>query len=126
MVHVLRHTDVIHCNQEKRTIIDCGCRSRWPRGLRRGSAVARLLGLWILIPPGAWMSVCCECCVLSGRGVCVGLITRLEDSYRVSCVWVSSWSLDIEKALTHYRMLSYGEKKSLWVKRRVIVREGGT
>jgi hypothetical protein len=29
------------------------------------------------------MSVCCECCVLSGRGLCVGLITRPEDSYRM-------------------------------------------
>jgi hypothetical protein len=28
------------------------------------------------------MSVCCECCVLSGRGICVGLITRPEESYR--------------------------------------------
>jgi hypothetical protein len=28
----------------------------------------------------------CECCVLSGRGLCDGLITRLEESYRVWCV----------------------------------------
>ena len=28
-----------------------------PRGLRRSSAVARLLRLWVRIPPGAWMSV---------------------------------------------------------------------
>ena len=34
------------------------------RGLRRGSAAARLLRLWVRIPPGAWMSVCCECCVV--------------------------------------------------------------
>jgi hypothetical protein len=27
---------------------------------------------------GAWMSVSCECCVLSVRGLCVGLITRIE------------------------------------------------
>jgi hypothetical protein len=27
------------------------------------------------------MSVCCECCVLSGRGLCVGLITCPEESY---------------------------------------------
>jgi hypothetical protein len=27
-------------------------RSQWPRGLRRGSAAARLLGLWVRIPPG--------------------------------------------------------------------------
>jgi hypothetical protein len=26
---------------------------------------ARLLGLWFRIPPEAWMSVSCECCVLS-------------------------------------------------------------
>ena len=27
------------------------------------------------------MSVCCECCVLSGRCLCVGLITRPEEFY---------------------------------------------
>jgi len=27
--------------------------------------------------------VCCECCVLSGRGLCDGLITRPEESYRL-------------------------------------------
>jgi len=27
------------------------------------------------------MFVCCECCVLSGRGLCDGLITRPEESY---------------------------------------------
>ena len=36
------------------------CRSRWPRGLRRGSAAARFLGLRVRIPPGAWMFVCCQ------------------------------------------------------------------
>jgi hypothetical protein len=30
------------------------------RGLRRRSAAARLLGLWVRIPPGAWMFVHCE------------------------------------------------------------------
>ena len=29
------------------------------------------------------MSVCCECCVLSGRGLCDGPITRPEESYRL-------------------------------------------
>jgi len=28
-----------------------------------------------------WMSVCCECCLLSGRGLCDWLITRPEESY---------------------------------------------
>ena len=29
------------------------CRSQWPRGLRPRSAAARLLRLWVRIPPGA-------------------------------------------------------------------------
>jgi hypothetical protein len=66
-------------------IISTG-RSQWPCGLWRGSTVARLLGSRVRIPPGEWMSVCCECCVLSGRGLCDGLITHLEESYRVWCV----------------------------------------
>jgi hypothetical protein len=53
------------------------CRSQWPRSLRRWSAASRLLGLRVRIPPGG-MDVCCECCVLSGRGFSVGLTTRPE------------------------------------------------
>ena len=34
------------------------------------------------------MFVCCECCVLSGRGLCDELITRPEESYRLYCVVV--------------------------------------
>jgi hypothetical protein len=33
--------------------------------------------------PTAGIDVCCDCCVLSGRGLCDGLITRPEESYRV-------------------------------------------
>jgi hypothetical protein len=58
----------------------------WPRSLRRRSAAARLLRLWVRIPAGTWMSVCCECCVLSGRGICDELITRPEESYWRWCV----------------------------------------
>jgi hypothetical protein len=29
------------------------------------------------------MFFCCECCVLSGRGPCDGLITQPEESYRL-------------------------------------------
>ena len=64
------------------------CRSQWSRGLRRRSASARMLRLWVRILPGAWMSVCSECCVLSGRGLCDELITRPEESYRLWCVVV--------------------------------------
>ena len=48
-------------------IRDGKCRSQWPNGLRRGSAAARLPGLRVRIPLGAWMFVCCKCCVLSLR-----------------------------------------------------------
>ena len=58
-------------------------RSQWPRGLRRRFPAARLLRLWVRIPPGAWIFVCCECCVLSRRGLCDGLITRPDESYRM-------------------------------------------
>ena len=59
------------------------CRSQWPHGLRHRSAAARLLRLWVRIPPGARMSVCCKCCVLLGRCLCDKLITRPEESYRL-------------------------------------------
>jgi hypothetical protein len=39
-------------------------------------------------PAGAWISVCCECCVLSGRGLCDRLISRPEETYRLWCVVV--------------------------------------
>jgi hypothetical protein len=64
-------------NSNKRFI----CQYQWPRGLRRRSAVARLLGLWVRIPPRAWMSVSCGCCVLSSRGLCDGPISRPGESY---------------------------------------------
>ena len=35
--------------------------------------------------PAGGMDVCRECCVLSGRGLCDGLITRPEESYRLCC-----------------------------------------
>ena len=66
-----------------------------PRGLRLRSAAARLLKLWVRFPPGAWMSCCYECCVLSGICLCDELITRTEESYRlwyvVVCVLETSW-----------------------------------
>jgi len=38
--------------------------------------------------PTGGMDVCCECCVLSGRGLCDELLTRPEESYRLWCVVV--------------------------------------
>jgi len=55
----------------------------WLRGLRRGSTVAGLLGLWVRISPETWMSGSCGCCVISGRVLCDEMITRPEESYRL-------------------------------------------
>jgi len=60
--------------------IDQTCCSQWLPPL---ASAARLLRSWVRIPPGARMFVCCECCVLSGRGLCDVLITCPEESYRL-------------------------------------------
>jgi len=60
--------------------------SHWPRSLRRVSTAARLLELWVQIHPGAWIFVCCDCCILSSRGLYDGPITHPEQSYLVWCV----------------------------------------
>jgi hypothetical protein len=62
--------------------------SQWSHGRNCGSTAARLLRSWVRIPPEATMPGCCECCVLSGRGLCDELLTRPEEFYRVWCVVV--------------------------------------
>ena len=64
--------------------------------------------------PTAGMDVCCKCCVMSGRGLCDGLITRLEESYRLWCVWVWSWILDNEVAVAHWGLSRHGKKKKFY------------
>ena len=96
------------------------CRSQRPRGLRCGPAAALLLGLWVRIQPKG-VGVSCGCCVLSGRGLCVGLITRPEESYRAWCVWVWSWSLDNNETLAHKGLLRHWEKGEIvWLTRRSV------
>jgi hypothetical protein len=82
---LLLHNKIFCCNIMRRI------RSLWPRGLRRGSATACLLGVRVRIPPAAWMSVPCDCCVLSGRCRCDGPITRPEKPNRV-CTCVTEYS----------------------------------
>jgi hypothetical protein len=82
----LRHqTHSWQWRQLQRKAKVCNLPIRWPRGLRRGCAAVRLLGLRVRIPPVAWIYVSCECCVSLGRGLCDRLITRPEESYRVWC-----------------------------------------
>jgi hypothetical protein len=83
--------------------------AQWPRGLRRRSVATRLLGLWVQM---SVMDVCCECCVLSGRGLCDGLITRPGECYRLWRVWVWSRNLVNEEAMTRFAPQRHKGKKS--------------
>jgi len=57
------------------------------------------------------MFVCCECCVLSGRGLCDELITRPEESYRLWCVVVCDLeNLKNEEAMTRVGSLRHRKK----------------
>ena len=65
------------------------------------------------------MSVCSECCVLSGRGLCDEMITRPEESYRLWCLSVCDmWGANEEEGhgqgqLGGYRAKRKKEKKYL-------------
>jgi len=68
----------------------------WPRGLRRVSATAHLLGLRVRIPPEAWLFVSCECCVCfqievsaTGRS----LVQRGRTEWGVSNCDFETWTM---------------------------------
>jgi hypothetical protein len=67
--------------------------------LRRGFADDRLLVLRDRIPQGTWLSVSCECCVFSGRSLCVGLINRPGEFYKCGVTDCDRKSLDNEETL---------------------------
>ena len=93
-------------------LLHCISRSQWPRRLRRRSSAAGLLRLWVRIPPGAWIFVCCECCMLSGRGLCDGLITRPEESYRLWRVVVCDQETSRnEEAKARYRAVKIQQQQ---------------
>jgi hypothetical protein len=50
------------------------------------STAARLLGLWVRIPPRAWMSVCCECCQVEVSATGWSLVQRSHTDCGVSKV----------------------------------------
>jgi len=83
MIYMTSNDDVSKRILQITTILHC--RSQWLLGLRRRSAAARLLRLWVRIPPWAWMSivniVCCQVEVDE-------LITLPEEFYRLWCVVV--------------------------------------
>jgi hypothetical protein len=68
--------------------------------------------LWVRIPRGAWIFVCCECRVLSGRGLCDELITRPAESYRLCCVVMCD--LETSRIGAPYCRGNYGGL-SMWI-----------
>ena len=62
------------------------------------------------------MFVRCECCVLSGRGLCDELITRPEESYRMWCVVCDLETTKIlvseEEAKSHWGAIALRERGS--------------
>ena len=72
------------------------------------------------------MFVCCECCVLSGGGLCDELITRPEESYRMWCVVVCDLeNLKNEEAMTRVGSQRHSKKKKPYLKT-VVSSEGIT
>jgi hypothetical protein len=68
------------------------CRSRWPRGLRRRSAAARLLRLWVRIPAAAWVSVVSVvCCQVEVSATSWSLVQRSPTDCVVVCDLGNSW-----------------------------------
>ena len=57
-----------------------------PIPMAERSKADRFLGVLFRIPPALWMSVSCECSVLSGRGLCEGrsLVQRSHADSAVS------------------------------------------
>jgi hypothetical protein len=62
--------------------------------------------------------VCCECSVLSGRGLCDELITHPEESYRMWCVVVCDLGhglLKNEEAMTRVGSQRNRKKKCTYI-----------
>ena len=88
---------------------ECTCNpsitvSAYPYHLQRGLAAARLLGLRVQIPPGAWTSVSLECCMLYRQRS----LRRADPSSRgvLPSVYASHWMWSGE-TITFY---SYNER----------------
>ena len=62
------------------------------------------------------MFVCCECCVLLGRGLCDKLITSPEESYRMWCVVVCDLeNLKNEEAMNRFGSQRHSKKEVIVV-----------
>jgi len=86
----------------------CICHQRFPVAVRSkawvcGRSPAEIVGS----DSAEGMEVCCKCCVLSGRGLCDGLITCTEESYRMLYVIVC----DLENLVNGEAMARVGPQR---------------
>jgi len=84
--------------------------SQWLRSLRRRSVAVRLLRLWVRIPLGEWMDVCCECCERFERWADH---SSREVLLTVMCYCVWSRKLKNEEAMTRVRQQRHKKGKFL-------------
>jgi hypothetical protein len=81
-----------------------------PSGSAAYGVVLRPLACWDCgFESRRGMDVCCECCVLLGRGLCDGLITHPDGSYRV-CV-VECDQMQKKKHYTYNEWVERGQTK---------------
>jgi hypothetical protein len=64
------------------------------------------------------MFVCCECCVLSGRGLCDELITLPEEYYRLWCIVVCDLETSNEEAKARYGAVENTTKRVVTPRKR--------
>jgi len=73
---------------------------------------AHLLRLQVRMPPGAWISVSCECCLMSGRGHCVGLITGTNSNYRTRLVSITILNIQLAFTDNYFGHICHSRHKS--------------
>jgi hypothetical protein len=96
--HLLFSADVLMCWIEAYSPIRCD--------LRRRSAAARLLRLWVRFPQSAWMFVCCVCCQVNVSATVWSLVQRSLTGCGASLVW--SRNLKDKEATVHVWLLRHG------------------
>jgi len=100
--HAVEDTD--SANSEVTIPNNLRYRSQWPRGLRRGSAAACLLGIWVRFPPVAWMSVVSVvCCRVEVSASGWSLVLIVDPLWSETC-WGKAWRKNTNK-MQQYRCL---------------------
>jgi len=87
-------------------------RSQWPRSLRRGSAPARFLGLWVRIPMGhkCLSVVSVVCCQVEVSATGRSLVERSPTECVCVCVCVQAYCVWSDATVTLYTCNEWAEE----------------